>query len=544
MSGKITRQTIDEIMSRADIVEIIQQHTTLKKAGSRLKGLCPFHQEKTPSFMVNPTEQVYYCFGCHKGGNIFNFVMEKENMDFYEAAHFLADKYGVTIKYEKGTLLSQEAPNKTGKDRLLKLHEIVSLWFHNQLIGKNVKDVVEYVQKRRIPPEVISKFRLGAAPNSFEACISYCKAESFTNEEIAASGLTVKNESTGQIFDRFRNRLVFPIWDEQNKVVGFSARTVEENFEGGKYINSPETPLFKKNRLLFGLNFARKEIEDKKFAILCEGQFDVIAFHRSGFPMAVAPLGTAFSEEQAKILKRYCDTIYLALDSDNAGTKAALRNLEILLPLDFRIKIILFPQGEDPDSLLDKQGHEAISDVFSEAQDFFDFIIEHFSSEEDIETPWGKNAVAKKVLQFLSKINSPVARTDYCSALATKLKIPAEAVFAEMNLLKRIDGKIVQKQKATSNVQNRLENQKLVPEDTSFREHAEETLLELALQHGTIAKMLADSLPPDMISDSVVGKALEKVISLTLNGEWEQAPAELRQMISENPSPVIGKILV
>ncbi len=539
MSGIITRECIDEILARCDLSDIVGLYTPVKKAGGRLKALCPFHQEKTPSFMINPDRQVYHCFGCGKGGNAFRFVMEKENMDFREAALFLAERSGVTITYEKGRRPS-DAPetSRVGKDRLFKLHDLLSTWYNRNLLKNPSSAVGGYVAERKIPGEIIEQFKIGAAPDSYDETLKFCKGEGFNEEEILAAGLLIKNENSGTVYDRFRNRLIFPVSDEQNRVVGFSARTVETNFEGGKYINSPETPIFKKNRLLYGLNLARKEVEDKKFAIICEGQFDVIAFYRAFYPMAVAPMGTAFSEEQARILGRYCEKIFLALDSDEAGIKAALRNIEILLPLNFQILVLRFPEKEDPDSMLEKHGIEGIHDVFSDAVDFFDFIFDHFSSKNDISSPFGRDAVVKQVLSYLAKIESQVIRSHFSSELARKLKIPESAVFGELNSIKDGDRR---RELYRRDDKEKAENMEEQISSPALK--GEEILLELSLLHGTVAKYLSDNLRSEMISKTGVGRALEKVISLTLNGEWEFSTEAVKEMLTEQADPPLSRIL-
>lgn len=540
MSGIITKECIDEILARCDLSDIVGLYTPIRKAGGRLKALCPFHHEKTPSFMINPDRQVYHCFGCHKGGNAFRFVMEKENMDFREAAIFLAERSGVTITYEKGGRRLSDAPetSRVGKDRLFKIHELLSTWYNRNLLKNPSSAVGKYVAERKIPKEIIEQFKIGAAPDSYDETLRFCKAEGFNEEEILAAGLIIKNENTGTVYDRFRNRLVFPVSDEQNRVVGFSARTVEVNFEGGKYINSPETPIFRKNRLLYGLNLARKEMEDKKFAIICEGQFDVIAFHRAFYPMAVAPMGTAFSEEQAKMLGRYCEKIFLAMDSDEAGIKAALRNVEILLPLNFQISVIRFPEKEDPDSMLERHGSEGIHDVFSDAVDFFDFILEHFSSRNDISSPFGRDAVVKHVLLYLTKIESPVIRSHFSSELARRLKIPESAVFGEINSIKNGD-----RRKELYRRDDKEKTENMQEEISTPALKAEEILLELSLLHGTVAKYLSDNLRDEMISKTGVGRALGKVISLTLSGEWEFSTEVVKEMLTEQADPSLSRIL-
>ena len=350
MNRYIPDEIVEQIRDRADIAEVVGTYIQVKRAGAnRFKALCPFHNEKTPSFHLNQDRQAFHCFGCGKGGDVFGFIMEKENVDFPNAVHLLADKYNIIIPEDTKNFggAADNRPKGPRKDRLFKVNTAAAEFFVKTLIGNPSSPVGEYLKTRNLPQEVITDFSVGAAPDDWHAIQNHLATLDFTQEEMIASGILVENEKKN-IYDRFRNRLMFAIWDEQNRVVGFSGRSVDKDPQGGKYVNTPETPLFKKSKILYALPLAREAIKKHSHVILCEGQMDAIALHRAGFKNTVAPQGTAFTDEQARILKRYTDNIKIAFDSDSAGAKATVRSIEIMLPIGFNIKVVTMPPNSDP----------------------------------------------------------------------------------------------------------------------------------------------------------------------------------------------------
>ena len=546
-SGFIPEDIIENIRLRADIVDVIGSYLPLKRAGSnRHKALCPFHNEKTPSFVVSSDKQTFHCFGCQKGGNVFTFIMEKESMDFPSAVHLLADRYNVVIpevqRGQNSHAAATTAP-RIKKEKLYKLNEELAALFEENLHKNPQSEVANYLKERQIPAEVVKHFRIGAAPNDWHAAHHYFLQKGYSEDELVSGGIIVKNEK-GNVYDRFRNRLVFSIWNEQGRIVGFSARSVEKDPQGGKYVNTPETPLFIKSRILYALPFAREGIKNLKYAILAEGQLDTIAFHRAGFTNAVAPQGTAFTDEQARILKRYTDQVIIAFDSDPAGQKATLRSIEIMLPIGFDIKVLNMPQGNDPDSIFNTSGADGLRNLVQSSISFIDFILMYETRENDISTPWGKNKVVESVLKYISKIDSSILRTTYSSQLAHKLSLPESAVFNELNKYRKYDR--VKAERGNFNhaeVQPPASATPVAPSTPPVLLKAEIGLLELALAHGTYGKQLAEALPHSMISNTPVGNALNTVISMTLNDEWEFAEEHIKKMLTEHPCPEISQML-
>ena len=540
MSRFIPQEIIREIQDKADIHEVISGYLPLKKSGNRWKGLCPFHQEKTPSFFVNTEAQAFHCFGCGKGGNAFSFIMEKENVDFLEAAHMLADRYGIFIPETKD-IGPEDRKNIDRKERLYNLHALMCELYSKHLLSENGRQGFEYLKNRGITTEIIKRFQLGFAPDSWDYMIKQANVYDYTEEELIASGLVVKKEDSSRIYDRFRNRIIFPIWNEREKIIAFSARTIEADPKGGKYVNSPETSIFKKSRVLYALPFARKNFHEKKSAILCEGQIDVIAMHRAGFNNTIAPQGTAFTEEQANLLKRYTHTVYICFDGDTAGVNATIKAIDILLPLDFEVKVISLPPGQDPDTIYNQHGKSKLEDYVENALDSFTFLFNFFLEDKDIHNPHVKNTIIQKILSIICKINNSILRTSYASLLARELSLPETAVFAELNKLLR-----------TKNTYNKIEEKKPhkqainIPVELPINKtvkKAEEELLELAILHGDIGRRLEEELPHELISNTSIGKALNLVISLTINGEWENIKNELNLLLHETSDKTISKIL-
>ena len=540
--------TIQQIKNNADIVDVIGSYIHLKKFGANsFKALCPFHNEKTPSFNVNPVKQMFYCFGCHKGGDVIKFVMDKEGVDFVNAIHILASKYNIIIP-EKNAQRSSNSQSKysgISKDRLFQIHEILTDFFASNLQNNNPKQVSEYLKQRALPEDIIKKFRIGAAPDSWTDSLHLLKTKGFTENEIVEAGVAIKKEENGRVYDRFRNRLLFPIWDEQNRVVAFSARSIEANPQGAKYINSPESMIFTKGKVLYALPLARNNIKASEHAILCEGQMDVIAMHRAGFTNAVAPQGTAFTDEQARLLKRYTEQVMLAFDSDQAGIKAIFRTIEVLLPIGFAIRVMVMPNGSDPDSIFKEQGYYGLRDIHAASLDFFDYLFNMNAAQIDKTSPQGQSKIVANMLKVISIIPNSVLRASYTSRLAQYLSLPQHAVFQELNSLRKKDSYKKSFVQSSQN-QNTTNTQAPPPPLSPEQKHlaiAEEALLEVILTDSSYARKLAKELPSEMISNSQIGQAINLILAKTINDEWCDAENALVEQLRNNPNAIITKIL-
>jgi DNA primase len=427
---RIAQETVEQIAAASDIVAVIGSYFPLKRAGTEYRVICPFHQEKTPSFFVSPAKQSYYCHGCGAGGSVFQFLMQYENIDFPEAVRRLAARAGISIVEEE--VSAEEEARQNLRKRLLRLHFETSAWFHRHLLrAKAAAHARAYLKSRGINIETAKRWQIGFAPNSWDALVRWATGEKFTKEELVESGL-VKLQEEGnlrsRIYDRFRDRLMFPIHNDIGEVIAFSGRILDPQAPGGKYVNSPETPLFTKGNVLFGLHQSKRFIANARQAIVLEGQLDLITAFEAGIQNVVAPQGTALTERHAALLHRFADSVILFFDADPAGERAAERALEILFGAGFQVRIGEMPSGEDPDSMIRKFGAEAFRDRVNAAEDFFDFQINRKLSATESNTTAGRVGFARKMSHFISLVPDLVLRDTLISRLAVRLRIPRDTL--------------------------------------------------------------------------------------------------------------------
>lgn len=419
MAFSIPDDKIQEIRDRSDIVDLIGDYVPLKKRGKNYLGLCPFHQEKTPSFNVSPERQIFHCFGCGKGGDVFRFLMDHEHLNFVEAVQFLAKRYGIALPQRS------EKPGTTQiSEKLYQANETAATFFETNL-ARAPQSVQEYLQKRHLQPETIKIFRLGYAADSWDALIK--TGPPISTETLQQAGLIGKSEQRGTFYDLFRHRLMFPIFHHNGNIVGFGGRALDPQ-ERAKYINTPESPVYHKSDLLYGLYQAKREIRPEKTAILVEGYLDVIALHQADIRLAVAPLGTALTAQQAKLLKRYASQIIIAFDGDPAGQKAALRAIPLLLAEKLDVRIIVFPYEDDPDTFIHREGTAAFRRQMTDSQPFFDYVLTALSQEHDLKTVNGKAAIAREMMSYLEQVKDPIQLALYRTKLADYLNINEQTI--------------------------------------------------------------------------------------------------------------------
>jgi len=407
---------IEEVRSRNDIVDVIGQYVHLTKKGSTYFGLCPFHNEKTGSFSVSPNKQMYYCFGCGAGGNVFTFMMQYENFTFGEAMEALADRAGVALPKQEYSAAQKREADK--KQRLLEINKEAARYFYYMLRSPHGEVGMRYLTERKLTDETMHHFGLGYAGKNGEQVVQYLRKKGFTDEEIKDSGLAMFSEQRG-LRSQFWNRVMFPIQDINHRVIGFGGRVMGDGEP--KYLNSPETMIFDKRRNLYGLNFARTARTGN--IILCEGYMDVIAMHQAGFTQAVASLGTAFTVEQANLLHRYAENILLAYDSDGAGTKAALRGIGILREAGLTGKVINMRPYKDPDEFIKNLGKEAFQERIDQAENSFYFEIRILSEQYDQSDPEQRTKFHREIAQKLCEFSEDLERENYLQAIAEKYMI-------------------------------------------------------------------------------------------------------------------------
>ena len=536
----IPDEIIEEIRSRSNIADVIGGFVQLRKAGNNaFKGLCPFHQEKTPSFFVDGARQSYHCFGCGKGGDVFRFFMDKDNLTFVDAVKMLANRAGVVIPENVSGDPAESRKKADERERVYQIHAELASLFQKILRDNPQGPVARYLKGRGLPPEIIEKFKIGAAPAGWTTGVDYLRGLGFRDDEMVTAGVALRGQrDASRIFDLFHDRLAFTIENEIARPVGFSARSLEAKpADGRKYVNSPETPIFKKSRLLYALSQARQSIGKMNMAILCEGQMDAIAFHRAGFSCAVAPLGSAFTPEQAQILKRYTNHIILAFDADQAGQKAFLHAAEILLPLSMELKVMRIPGGKDPDELYQNGGAEAVASAVKSSRSWLEILVDVLKSRYDFTTPVGRGEAAGIVAGYLEKVPDQVELEVYVADSAKLLQVSESAIYSKLSA-----------RHAQNRRREEFRNPAPKPETAPARRRynaAMLTLLEVAISSADAARKIAELLPGDELPDNdPVSEAINFAIGAALNGEVDGGIAQIRELLIENPVPEISRILV
>lgn len=412
-------EIIEEVRSRSDIVDIIGQYVSLKRTGANYVGLCPFHNEKSPSFSVSPSKQMFYCFGCRVGGNVFSFLMKYDNLTFFEAMKVLADRAGVKLPEEDESPQAKMMRDK--RQTMLDINKEAARYYVYQLKTPAGEKGLKYFKDRALSDETIRKFGLGYANVTSDDLVKYLRSKGYKDATIIESGLASFDEKYGT-HDKFWNRVMFPILDANSKVIGFGGRVMGDGKP--KYLNSPETMIFDKSRNLFGLNYAKNARAG--YIIICEGYMDVIAMHQAGFNMAVASLGTAFTSQQASLLKRYTDLVILSYDSDSAGTSAALRGIEILKEAGLKGKVLNLKPYKDPDEFIKNEGREAFEERIKKAENPFFFEIAVKEKEYDMSDPAEKTEFHRFIGKKLCEFQEAVERENYIEAVAQRYMISSE----------------------------------------------------------------------------------------------------------------------
>lgn len=416
---RYSEDLIEEIRMRNDIVDVISGYVKLQRKGSSYFGLCPFHNEKSPSFSVSPSKQMYYCFGCGAGGNVFTFLMEYENYTFVEALRVLAERAGVELPQLE---YSKEARAQADlKATLMEVNKEAAKYYYYQLRGEGGIQGMSYLKGRELSDETINKFGLGYSGKFSADLYRYLKKKNYTDEILRQSGLFNVDEKHG-MYDKFWNRVIFPIMDVNNRVIGFGGRVMGDGKP--KYLNSPETKIFDKSRNLYGLNLARTS--RKKNLIICEGYMDVISMHQAGFNNAVASLGTALTSQQASLLKRYTDEVLIIYDSDEAGVKAALRAIPMLRTAGLATKVINLRPYKDPDEFIKNMGREAFQERLDQGMNSFLFELHAMEQQYDMSDPQGKTDFFKETAQKLLRFEDEIERNNYIQAVAKTYQIGAE----------------------------------------------------------------------------------------------------------------------
>lgn len=424
--GRIPEATVEQVLASTDIVELVGRYVKLRRAGTNFVGLCPFHNEKTPSFNVSPSRNSYHCFGCGAGGTAIGFLMQHDGMTFVEAVKRLADAAGIRIEEEVWDANAEkEAKLRAG---LIKAHQKLAEWYHQLLMRDRAADAArQYLKGRGINAEIAKRWQLGYAPGSGGPLRQWAQEQGFSERLLVAAGILAQSER-GETYPRFRQRLMFPICNDNGEVIAFSGRLLEADAKAAKYLNSPETPVFNKSRVFFGFHKARRAVAKAAQAIVCEGQIDLVMAFEAGFENVVAALGTAFTEHHARLLKRHADEVVLCYDSDAAGFKAAERTFRILAPSGLIVKVAALPPGDDPDTLIRREGREAFARLIGSAQEFIDYQIAHAAAQPKFGETTERVRFAEQMAANIRLLENPVARATAIQRVAARLGIPEDGI--------------------------------------------------------------------------------------------------------------------
>jgi DNA primase len=530
MAG-FSQATLERIRAASDIVDVIGAYLPLKKAGANFTALCPFHKEKTPSFNVNPHKQIFHCFGCHKGGDVFTFVKDYENIGFVDAVRRLAERAKIPLEFDSSP---GEQQSRHLKDQLLQIHDQIAQRWQNTLANEAAGQLArDYLKKRGVSAEAIKLFRLGAAPEAWDDTVNWAKSKGYELDLVEKAGLILHKEGTDKFYDRFRGRLMFPICDEQGRVIGFSGRVLSGDEKTAKYVNSPETPIFTKSKIFFGLDKSKRAILDAGFAIVCEGQLDLIACFMAGVQNVVAPQGTAFTEQHARIIKRYVDEVVLCFDSDEAGQNAAVRSLDHLLASGLAVRVAIVPAPHDPDSFIKANGGEAFRKLVENAEGFFDYFLNRLCKLHDADSDKGRNAILRAMAEAVHKTGNVVLVDTYAQKTALRLGVSPEAVRAEFKKVPAAQAASVADEDESFESAESAE----LPHPSSHEFH----LLKLLLLHDNLVAWTALHLDTNWVSHPVARQIVEQRLAAQKSETWRSlaafldscGSAEMRNLVTE-----------
>jgi DNA primase len=523
MALRFPENLLEEILNRVDLVELVSSYIPLKKSGRNFKAVCPFHYEKTASFMVSPDKGIFHCFGCNVGGNAFNFLMRYEHLEFKEAVETLAKKAGVDLP----VLDNDETKLNLGQE-IFRINELAAEFFHRNLLQHPQAQAARtYLAKRKISLQTAKNFKLGFAQDSWDELLNYLRQNKINLEVIEKSGLVIAKEGGGY-YDRFRSRVIFPIFDMKSRIIGFGARTLVPSPDSAKYINSPETSVFVKGNNLYGINFSKESIIENDVVIIVEGYTDMILPYQESVRNIVASSGTALTENQIRLLKRYTKNIIVVFDADNAGELATLRSLDLIIAEGLNVSVAVLPQGFDPDSLVREKGVEEFKAIIKKSLNLFDYKISFLFKCFDNKSIEGRARIAHEMISTINKFKDQILKTEYMKRLSQILGIEEQALFEEADKVKDYQG--VKSNLPTS--ASRLESN--IPA-------VEKMILKLILQDLGVISLVKKEIGLEDFQDSNIRQIVSTLFELEDSGKTIVAgqlinffsDTSLQQIISE-----------
>lgn len=537
MGNTLKEEFIEHVRAHSDIVNVINDYVTLKRKGKNYWGICPFHGEKTPSFSVNPEKQLFYCFGCGAGGNIFTFISKKEGLSFVEAVKKLAQRANIPIP--DGEKTPEEQQREQERTELLAVLKYTAALFHSNLMKSAAADPArQYLKKRGILQQTIDKFQLGYAPAEWDALFKQLQRRGFSPQVIEKTGLCLPRGKGTGYYDRFRSRIMFPIHNAQGAVVGFGGRVLDDTQP--KYLNSPETPLFNKRHQLYGLHFAGPAIKNSGRVIVVEGYMDVITAQQQGIGEVVASLGTALTPEQAKLLLKHTYEVYIAYDADAAGRSAALRGLGILSGLGANVHVLSVPEGKDPDDFIRKRGQEAFLELLQNAKGLIPYYLTQAMAEEEITTPAGKGNVIKKMFPLLAALKNEIEIDEYLRMIAGQLKVDEATMRRMWGKLARKSG--VAEDNKTAITGKNISDAGAWTEEVSATIMAEQDLIRLMLEETSLIPVAMQENLLSMVNIEDHRQIMQRIF--TVFQEQQNVTVQAVGMkLDENACSVLSKIL-
>lgn len=540
----IPEDIINEIKYRNDIETAISQYVNLKRRGKNLVGLCPFHSEKTPSFTVYPENGSFYCFGCGVGGDVFTFTGLIENLDYIESVKLLAERSGITLPQD-----GYDDSMQRLKKRIYDINRDTARFFHAFLMSPGGKWALDYLTGRGLTVKTIKHFGLGAAPDSWDALIHHLKEKGYTESDMLAANVIGKSQR-GSLYDRFRKRVMFPIINIRGNIVAFSGRAMPgEDKQGGKYVNTADTPVYKKSENLFGINFAKNVCSER--VILVEGNMDVISLHQAGFENTVAPLGTAFTIEQANLLSRYTKEIVLMLDADAAGQKAVRRASELLENTGLSVRVVVVPDGKDPDEYIKKNGKERFAALLEGAVSDMEYKLLTAAKDINLDNEDGRLKYLAAAAEIIAASDDIMTRDIYIGRLSEKYGVSRTALNARIEELRKRNRRQKQKKEISDIIRPKYTKDDINPERRKSVKGtaAEETLIAVLLKNPDFYKIAAEKLPPEKMLTSLNRRIYETILSVLERGGTldisafaeKLLPAEIGYLVSLQNSEKAGK---
>lgn len=540
----IPEDIINEIKYRNDIETAVSQYVNLKRRGKNLVGLCPFHSEKTPSFTVYPENGSFYCFGCGVGGDVFTFTGLIENLDYMESIKLLAERSGISLPQD-----GYDDSMQRLKKKIYDINRDTARFFHSFLMSPGGKWALDYLTGRGLTVKTIKHFGLGAAPDSWDALIHHLKEKGYTESDMLAANVIGKS-NRGGIYDRFRKRVMFPIINIRGNIVAFSGRAMPgEDKQGGKYVNTADTPVYKKSENLFGINFAKSVCSER--VILVEGNMDVISLHQAGFENTVAPLGTAFTTEQANLLSRYTKEIVLMLDADAAGQKAVRRASGLLENTGLSVRVVVIPDGKDPDEYIKKNGKERFAALLDGAVSDMEYKLLTAAKDIDLNSEDGRLKYLAAAAEIIAATDDIMTRDIYIGRLSEKYGVSRTALTTRVNELRKRNSRQKQKKEITDIIRPKFTKDDINPERRKSVKGtaAEETLIAVLLKNPDFYKIALDKLPPEKMLTSLNRRIYETIISVLEHGgsldisafAEKLLPAEIGYLVSLQNSEKAGK---